>query len=107
MTSYSRKPYLISGSMVLSQIEPHWVVSNRPAIEATLRQVLGLRGEEDLIIASVTQASSGRRLSLDGAAERELQFQMVDDVKVKFGVTTSSTHVTVSCVSVTVCVVLR
>jgi len=59
---YTQKPIEVSSELVLGSVSASWAVKNRAALTATLRDVLKLRSDEDLVITSINGNRRARNL---------------------------------------------
>lgn len=65
VSAYTKKPLVLSAEMTLTSLTAAWAVENREAVSATLRSVLNLGEEADLVITQIQKAR--RRLTLSFA----------------------------------------
>ena len=66
-TAQTSKPIEISSELTLVSVSAAWALKNRAALAATLRSVLALRADEELVITAITAARRrGRSLQAGG-----------------------------------------
>jgi hypothetical protein len=74
------KPIEIASQLTLTSITASWAVENRNALEATLRDTLSLRADEELVITSISKI--GRQL----AEDETRKLQAAQGVRIDFTV---------------------
>ena len=65
-TPQTSKPIEISSELTLGSVSAAWALKNRAALVGTLRSVLALRTEDELVITAITAARRGRSLQAGG-----------------------------------------